>query len=560
MSQEWYYAHGGVQKGPVTESQLKALIPLGQLLPNDLVWHDGMGEWTKAGMIKELFPVKSALPPPPPPPASKPSQPSTPVTPTAAPQQPTQTTPPAEATPTGVTSVGPSPVKKWYYTKSGTQFGPVDFGQLSQLVTTGQIRPTDLVWQEGTAEWQKAEAIQRTYSSQPKLTQTNQPAQSSVDWRHLLQNPLAIGLSFLCCWPVGLVLVGIHPRISRKTKRIVFGCFAAFLLITLIIAGIRTTVAYKQAHQANALWEEGKHEDAVAIYKSLVAGESGGMLPDSMKPTVYGRLIDHEASLGNVASATKWIKQAEKFKAVPDVRSEEAQRILSSLEDRPTEVANQASESDVVTSDPAPTLLVEATSGKNSSVSEQQDTKSVEQKAAKGMASEPNKQLSGDPTVKFDTLDFNNIDYSTGPQGQKVYEVEEMSGQEVNRKYRGQDGKLYEHGRQLLQVPSFVKGCRFPVRAETNYVYGRLHGKKIEYVPNTPQPISETTYHNGDQRHLVVWLSTYKQSESDWLNGKKHGWTTHYALDLNGRVYKKTRYEHGKEVESKKFDAESIIP
>jgi hypothetical protein len=55
MSQEWHYAHGGVQKGPVTEPQLKALIALGQLLPNELVWRDGLAEWVKAGTVRELF-------------------------------------------------------------------------------------------------------------------------------------------------------------------------------------------------------------------------------------------------------------------------------------------------------------------------------------------------------------------------------------------------------------------------------------------------------------------------------------------------------------------------
>jgi hypothetical protein len=255
MSQEWHYAHGGVQKGPVTEAQLKALITLGQLLPNGLVWRDGLAEWVKAGTVRELFSAKSALPPPPPP---KRPQPPTPV--------------------------AAAPVPKQSPQAAGSAATPT------------------------------------------------QPDQSSADWRHQLQTPLVIALSFLFCWPVGLVLIGIHPRISRKTKRIVFGCFASFIVIAMIIAGIASSVAYKQVLEANALWETDKHEEAVAIYKRLVAGESGGILPDSMKPTVYGRLIDHEASSGNVAAATKWIEQAAKFKIAPDARSEEAQRILASFE------------------------------------------------------------------------------------------------------------------------------------------------------------------------------------------------------------------------------------
>jgi len=154
-----------------------------------------------------------------------------------------------------------------------------------------------------------------------------------VNWQSQLQNPLVIGLSLLFCWPAGLVLVGIHPRVTRKTKRIVFGCLAALIVIAIIFGGLVSSIAHKQVLQANALWETGKHEEAVAIYERLVAGKNGGILPDSMKPTVYGRLIDHEASSGNVAGATKWIEQAARFKIAPDVLSQEAQRILSSREE-----------------------------------------------------------------------------------------------------------------------------------------------------------------------------------------------------------------------------------
>lgn len=225
---------------------------------------------------------------------------------------------------------------KWYYAKGAERNGPVTEQQLHQLAASGQIQPTGLVWQEGMTQWQQAGSIQGLFPPQPKVegaTQATRPAETPEDWRLHLRKPLVIGLSFLFCWPVGLVLVGIHPRISPKTKKIVFGCVGSLAVIVMILGGIASSVAYKQAVEANALWEDGKQEEAIAIYESLVAGDNGGMLPDSMKPTVYGRLIDHEACAGNLTGATNWIARAGKFRVIPKIRSEQAQRLVASLEE-----------------------------------------------------------------------------------------------------------------------------------------------------------------------------------------------------------------------------------
>lgn len=225
---------------------------------------------------------------------------------------------------------------KWYYAKGTERHGPVTEEQLHRLAATGKLQPSDLVWRKGMAQWQQAESIQGLFPPQPMVkgaTQATQPAETPVDWRLHLQKPLVIVLSFLFCWPVGLVLVGIHPRISPKTKKIVFGCVGSLVVIVMILGGLASSVAYKQAVEANALWENGKQEEAVAIYESLVAGDNGGMLPDSMKPTVYGRLIDHEASAGNLAGATNWVARAGKFRVIPKIRSEQAQRLVASLEE-----------------------------------------------------------------------------------------------------------------------------------------------------------------------------------------------------------------------------------
>ena len=52
---EWRYSKNGQQHGPVTSSQLKELAAAGQIGANDLVWKDGMAEWTPASSIDGLF-------------------------------------------------------------------------------------------------------------------------------------------------------------------------------------------------------------------------------------------------------------------------------------------------------------------------------------------------------------------------------------------------------------------------------------------------------------------------------------------------------------------------
>ena len=52
---EWYYAAGGNQAGPVGSDELKRLAASGELKPTDLVWRDGLADWTPASKIQGLF-------------------------------------------------------------------------------------------------------------------------------------------------------------------------------------------------------------------------------------------------------------------------------------------------------------------------------------------------------------------------------------------------------------------------------------------------------------------------------------------------------------------------
>ncbi len=70
MTAEWFYSDGLGKSGPVSSSQLQALATSGQLLPADMVWKEGMAQWTPASKIKGLFPSLASGSNPPPIPAA----------------------------------------------------------------------------------------------------------------------------------------------------------------------------------------------------------------------------------------------------------------------------------------------------------------------------------------------------------------------------------------------------------------------------------------------------------------------------------------------------------
>lgn len=66
MAKDWYYAKDGQQRGPFPETHVRQLAATGQLLPHDLVWHEGLTEWVAAQSIPGLVPeaARSAAAPP----------------------------------------------------------------------------------------------------------------------------------------------------------------------------------------------------------------------------------------------------------------------------------------------------------------------------------------------------------------------------------------------------------------------------------------------------------------------------------------------------------------
>jgi uncharacterized RDD family membrane protein YckC len=47
----------------------------------------------------------------------------------------------------------------WYYASGGQQQGPVDDATFDAMIQSGQIKPADLVWKEGMANWQPLSTV-----------------------------------------------------------------------------------------------------------------------------------------------------------------------------------------------------------------------------------------------------------------------------------------------------------------------------------------------------------------------------------------------------------------
>ncbi|MDA1017153.1 MAG: GYF domain-containing protein, partial [Planctomycetota bacterium] len=64
MAAEWYYAKSGQQLGPVATEELRTMLRTGEIKSADLVWKDGMSDWSPAGTISILKSAKTAAPAP----------------------------------------------------------------------------------------------------------------------------------------------------------------------------------------------------------------------------------------------------------------------------------------------------------------------------------------------------------------------------------------------------------------------------------------------------------------------------------------------------------------
>ena len=65
---------------------------------------------------------------------------------------------------------------QWFYGSQGNQSGPVDRETLRRKIVSGEVRPDDMVWTKGMAQWAQAQVV-------PELMIAPTPAQEGHDLR-----------------------------------------------------------------------------------------------------------------------------------------------------------------------------------------------------------------------------------------------------------------------------------------------------------------------------------------------------------------------------------------
>ena len=136
----------------------------------------------------------------------------------------------------------------WFYAKDGKQEGPVDLATLQAKLQSGDLRPTDLVWKEGMAEWTAVEKVPEVSTPVPPEVPSSaavtpagsEPGAPVIEEKvpnYLVQ---AILVTVLCCIPLGipaivfaakvdgLVARGDHAGAREASERAKMWCWISF--------------------------------------------------------------------------------------------------------------------------------------------------------------------------------------------------------------------------------------------------------------------------------------------------------------------------------------------
>src|SRR4051812_49991486 len=113
--------------------------------------------------------------------------------------------------------------------RNGQQTGPYSIEQLKSMAASGELSPTDLVWQEGMAGWEPANSLPGVFSSAPAagavspmpVVGASAPlVQASVlpPAGQAPQNYLvfAILTTVCCCLPLGIPAIVFASQVNSK--------------------------------------------------------------------------------------------------------------------------------------------------------------------------------------------------------------------------------------------------------------------------------------------------------------------------------------------------------
>jgi hypothetical protein len=125
---------------------------------------------------------------------------------------------------------------QWYYSKNGTQLGPVEQAELISKIASGEVAPSDLVWREGMLDWLPAGQIAELRSLAPSTGYPQAPAgQGAVspyapptagqqmgayggaDIPNYLWQSIVV--TVFCCWAFGIPAIVFAAKVDGLKGR-----------------------------------------------------------------------------------------------------------------------------------------------------------------------------------------------------------------------------------------------------------------------------------------------------------------------------------------------------
>jgi hypothetical protein len=151
----------------------------------------------------------------------------------------------------------------WYYTQDGKPMEPVPREELQRLAVSGLLKPTDLVWKDGMADWVRAGAASGLYSEDEAITATEVASSSGTSRpRNSWQPAVQSGGVRRSSWgdddekedAERLRRRRTHPQRRRMSAGLKVVLFLGGSLVALIAIGVALTAvrSHERARAAQA--------------------------------------------------------------------------------------------------------------------------------------------------------------------------------------------------------------------------------------------------------------------------------------------------------------------
>ncbi len=134
-------------------------------------------------------------------------------------------------------------VMSWYYSKNGTQLGPISQEELLAKVRSGEVTPSDLVWKEGMPDWKPSGQVTEFQTTsvvsptapqypansmgsvpipQPPAGLPGYPAHQTIP-NHMVSSIIATVIGAILCWlvalPLGIVAIVFSSKVEALQLR-----------------------------------------------------------------------------------------------------------------------------------------------------------------------------------------------------------------------------------------------------------------------------------------------------------------------------------------------------